>query len=415
VDLAALFVERTASLLRPGGALGLLLPAKLWHSLAGGGTRSLLVRSSELRALEDWSDSATSFDAAVYPSVVIAVRPGHRKGAMLDGASGASEQRPIALATHAGNRALRWSISARALPLDDDPASPWLAVPSEVRAAFDRLRAHGIALAETDLGAPTLGAKCGCNAAFIVEAGSQLEDHDQLAVGMTGSSELAFVRTGERNGRVERALLRPVLRGEHVLPWRAAERREWIIWTHGEDTLPLPRLPPHAERWMAHWRTTLRARSDARSSSRWWRIFRTHGASPDQPRVVWADIGRTPRAMVLRAGDVTVPLNSCYVLPMCDLESAQAMSALLNSPLMAAWLNVIAEPARGRFHRYLAWTVALLPLPRDWVRVRQLLAPLGERGAAGDPPSDLELLHAVTAAYAIRDYDVAPLLAWCSG
>jgi len=82
---------------------------------------------------------------------------------------------------------------------------------------------------------------------------------------------------------------------------------------------------------------------------------------------------------------------------------------------MAAWLNVIAEPARGRFHRYLAWTVALLPLPRDWVRARQLLAPLGERGAAGDPPSDLELLHAVTAAYAIRDYDVAPLLAWCSG
>jgi hypothetical protein len=36
IDLAALFVERSCELLRPGGTLALLLPTKLWRSLAGG-------------------------------------------------------------------------------------------------------------------------------------------------------------------------------------------------------------------------------------------------------------------------------------------------------------------------------------------------------------------------------------------
>ena len=64
-------------------------------------------------------------------------------------------------------------------------------------------------------------------------------------------------------------------------------------------------------------------------------------------RVVWADFGRRPSALVLPAGDPTVPLNSCYALPCRDPRDALAVAALLNSPLAAAWLNALAEPARG--------------------------------------------------------------------
>jgi hypothetical protein len=56
--------------------------------------------------------------------------------------------------------------------------------------------------------------------------------------------------------------------------------------------------------------------------------------------------------------------------------------------------------------------VSLLPLPRDWARARALLAPLAERGAAGDSPSVAELDTAVLRAYHVRPTDVAPLLAW---
>lgn len=143
-------------------------------------------------------------------------------------------------------------------------------------------------------------------------------------------------------------------------------------------------------------------------------LFRTESADCTRTRVVWSDFGRSPRAAILPAGDPTVPLNTCYVLPCDDPVDALAVSALLNSPLAAAFLNAIAEPARGGWHRYLAWTVELLPLPLDWARARRLLAPLAERALLGQPPDADELLGAATSAYRLRQEQVAPLVAWCS-
>ena len=129
-------------------------------------------------------------------------------------------------------------------------------------------------------------------------------------------------------------------------------------------------------------------------------------------RVVWADIGRAPRALVLQPGDETVALNSCYVLPCRDPDDASAFAALLNSPLAAAWLGAIAEPARGGYKRFLAWTVSLLPLPREWPRARGILAPLADRAIERDDVTADELLDAAVRAYRLRRADIAPLLAW---
>jgi hypothetical protein len=74
VDLAALFVERGLSLCRVGGVLAFLLPAKLWRSLAGGGVRHLLTQECEILALEDWSAAGRTFDATVYPSLLVGRR-----------------------------------------------------------------------------------------------------------------------------------------------------------------------------------------------------------------------------------------------------------------------------------------------------------------------------------------------------
>jgi hypothetical protein len=74
VDLAALFTERALALTRPGGVTALLLPAKLWRTLAGGGLRALLLRESAPLALDDWSDAPSAFDAAVYPSLLVTRR-----------------------------------------------------------------------------------------------------------------------------------------------------------------------------------------------------------------------------------------------------------------------------------------------------------------------------------------------------
>jgi hypothetical protein len=154
-------------------------------------------------------------------------------------------------------------------------------------------------------------------------------------------------------------------------------------------------------------------RTDLRGSAIWWTLFRTEGADHSRTRVVWSDFGRAPRAAVLPVGDLTVPLNSCYVVSCDDVLDALALTTLLNSPLAAAMLNAIAEPARGGWRRYLAWTVSLLPLPRDWPRARAILAPLAERALLGHAPTSDELLTAACGAYRLRRADIASLIAWC--
>jgi hypothetical protein len=144
----------------------------------------------------------------------------------------------------------------------------------------------------------------------------------------------------------------------------------------------------------------------------WWSLFRTESASCESPRVIWADFGLAPRAIAVDASNPIVALNSCYVANCGTMNDAHALATLLNGPLVAAWLNTMAEPARGGYRRYLGWTMALLPVPEDWTRARDLLAPLGERAMFGDVPPQDELLDAALRAYGLELPDVEPLLSW---
>jgi hypothetical protein len=392
VDVAALFVERSLDLLAPAGVLALLLPVKLWQSLAGGGVRQFLIRSAAIRRLEDHSRAPASFDAAVYPSILVAERS----------QSDCTPAEPVdAVVHHHGGARVSWRIAGDHLPFDQTPGSPWLLLPPDVRRAFDRVRRVGVPLAESVIGRPRLGVKCGCNDAFVVEV-------------LDVDGDLAEVQSADGSRfAIEREMLRPLLRGERLRRWMTPPSREAIIWTHDSSDAPVRELPPHAARWFARWRRTLSARADARHRTRrWWSLFRTESARVDSPRVVWCDVGREPRASLLEAGTPCVPLNSCYVARCADACDAAAFTALLNGAIARAWLAALAEPARGGYHRYLGWTLALLPVPADWPRARNILAPLAERALHACPPGEVELLEASLEAYQLPRAATAPLVAW---
>jgi hypothetical protein len=376
--------------------LALLVPTKLWQSLSGGGVRRLLAEETRVLELEDLAEAPTTFAASVYPSLIVAERW-----------SGAPDDTPgeiLAAAHHRGCGSLRWRLPRRTLAFDESPGSPWLILPPEVRIAFDRVRSAGIALGDSCIGRPHLGVKSGLNLAFVV----RLE-------GVPGD-EATIVAANGRCGRIESDLLRPALRGENVGAWRLASPNEYLVWTHGANGRPLERLPPLAARWLAPWRRQLAARTDARNSC-WWSLFRVDGAITGRPRVVWADLGRSPRATVLPAHDRSIPLNSCYVAICRDDVDAFALAAVLNSPIAEAWLAALAEPARGGYKRYLGWTMSLLPLPADWQRARAALAPIADKALRdGESLAQLrdELLSETLDVYRLRHTDVAPLLTWFS-
>lgn len=408
-DLAALFVERSLSLLHPAGSLALLVPAKLWRAVAGGGVRRLLVARTTVHALEDWSGHPALFDAVTYPSLLVASPAPDR-----DVAPAPVAPDPVDVAVHERGDTRRWRAPLAALRFADADG-PWLLLEPAARDAFDRLRDAGPALDDARrhgiaVGRPTLGVKCGCNDAFVIRLAA-----DGATIIPGGGRRPRFpgvaVAAGDRAAHVEPRLLRPLARGEGVRPWRVERGDEALLWTHGADGAPLAALPPLAARWFAPWRRRLVARSDARGRTPWWTLFRTEGAADDRPRVVWGDIARRPRAAVLDAGDPTVPLNSCYVVP-CDAhDDALTLAAILNSPLAAAWLAALAEPARGGYVRLLGWTVGRLPLPRRWSDATRLLAPLAREAIAGATLDDHRLLEAVLDAYGLPRSAVLPLLA----
>jgi hypothetical protein len=97
------------------------------------------------------------------------------------------------------------------------------------------------------------------------------------------------------------------------------------------------------------------------------------------------------------------------VISCAEPRDAVALAALLQSPPAAAWLAALAEPARGGYRRHLAWTMALLPIPRDWPRARQLLLGL----TSDATPSRAMAL--VAAAYGLSVEPLAPLVEWSTG
>ena len=161
-------------------------------------------------------------------------------------------------------------------------------------------------------------------------------------------------------------------------------------------------------------RRELELRTDGRGQSRWWGLFRTESADASLPRVVWADIGRSLRAAVIPAGNTSVPLNTCYVSKCQSLRDAFALAAIMNSDAASAWLSILAEPARGGYRRYMGWTIALMPLPRDWNTALEILAPIGEAAFEGEPPSAPDLRAAVLSAFGIDEAAITPLLEWTS-
>ncbi len=420
-DLSAAFVERSVQLLAPSGVLALLVPAKLWRTLSGGGVRRLLLEHTTLRELHDWSDAPAQFDAATYPSLVVATRtdaadpPATLPAAVRHAA-------PVAVPVRCGitrRHTVTFPRDAHTLPLQGDPDAPWILLPPAAHTAFETLRAAGIPLGSSALGRPLLGVKCGCNAAFLVHATEHADD----------TATVTSLSGPVRQGVIERALLRPAIRGDGIAdPFthdtRASGRSDStplgdlrVLWTHGADGLPLRTLPPATTRWLAQWRPRLQSRRDSRHAQPWWTLFRTDAARAELPRLVWADIARRLRCTVLPAGDPSVPLNSCYVMRLPSLDDAYALQSLLSSTIANAWLGVLAEPARGGFRRFLGWTVAALPVPRDWPRAVRLLRPFGAaltQSPAGTPSrvSLAALDAAVLQAYQLPPLMISPLLDW---
>jgi len=307
-DLAVAFLERSLELAAPGGVVAMLVPAKIAAAGYGAAARHALAAATTLVAVADMTGSPhASFEATVYPLALVA-----RKAA-------APPRHRVRVSLGSGPTVPQSSLRGGA---------PWLLGRQPLREA----------LAATRQGHPRLDSVVSCH------------------LGLKTGANRIFLDPPD----VEDELLRWALRGRDLAPFTPRHRTR-LLWTHGPDGSPLPRLPPRTAAYLAPHVSLLRARTDYAGGPPW-TLFRTRAAAAPH-RVVWADLARGLRAASLSGLHDTIPLNSCYVAVMGSDAEADRLAAWLNSSWLRAAARAGAVPAAGGCARYTAGTVGALPLP----------------------------------------------------
>ncbi|MFU8803088.1 MAG: Eco57I restriction-modification methylase domain-containing protein, partial [Bradymonadaceae bacterium] len=334
VDMSALFVERSLELLRPGGRLCALVPAKLFRSLHGSALRTMIAEH-HLESVEDFSEADRAmFEATTYPSIV------HIKKASAENTPrGPLGDEDVRVALWQGERRTVWTTKKKHLyALGKDPGEPWLFVAPRIRAILDKVQSSGPLIGSIDALQPRRGVLTGCNDVFLV-------DDD---------------RCREVLGDLYEKLSRPVLQGREIRHTGISPTRR-ILWPYTSDLTPIPDLPGALRAHFESHRTRLEARSDHRLTGPLWQLFRLHEELAAE-KVVWRDFSMELEAAV--APTEMIPLNTVYFLPAPSPEGARLLADLLMSSPVRALALALAERARGRWRRHLAWVMRMLPLPQ---------------------------------------------------
>jgi Eco57I restriction-modification methylase/MmeI, helicase spacer domain len=326
-DLSVAFLQRSVELAAPGAAIGLLLPSKIATAAYGTRARAHLVRETTIRYLHRIGDGeAAGFGATTYPLAMVVEKrravTDHKVGLQFDG---------------------RARLRQRSL----GDSGPWILVADGVRRAIADMQTAAPPLSTV---APvSLGVKTGANALLM----------GRITRRRRGTATVQF---GCGTAEIEETLLRPVLRGRDVQPFAARTERV-LIWAYDSHLRPLRQLPPLAKRHLEPHLPELRARADYRDGPPW-QLFRL-GVERGRHRVVWPDIARRPRAVVLETCTAkgAAPLNSCYVASLPSRRIALVVAGVLNSTWAQILTHLIADEANGGYRRINARVVGSMPIP----------------------------------------------------
>lgn len=467
VDLSLLFLERSLRLLAPGGTLGMLIPAKSFRSLYGAGARRLLLETTSIAAIEDHGlDQRSVFRADAFVASIVARKHGpldrndeaDRRAAVCEaGREGPTSgdcrrARPNAAISRSPTptgegpsrgwsrvaaptvrvtmirrnvEPLRFCLAQDDLPiLPDDPESPWLIAPPAARNALRRMQAAG-----TPLGAITglrirRGVLTGANDILIFRsitpklgglAAVRALGYDRARRdGLDGSHLRRFRAVIEENA------IRPLVRGADLEPWRYRST-EHICWVHDDRDATPHAPPPRLARYLAGHAAALARRTGTPSDAPPGSLLRV-APTTLAPKVAWHDLALNLGAVALPARVPgtdgrhvpLVPLNTVYFIPTTSDAQALLLAAYLNSLPVRTFARAIAERAKDARFRFLAWTIALVPLPQDWDRspaadrLRELSRRAHEIGALSRADED-ELNRIIATCYGLNTNDMHAL------
>lgn len=417
IDLALLFLERSLYLLRDGGALGMLLPAKIFRSLYAGSARALLLRDTRVIAIEDHGlDQRAIFKADAFAGAITAIKTPE-----------AVQGNPPVRVTmvRRGVCARTFDVPPEDLPfIRGEPASPWLLVPGPVRDAIRRMQRSGPTLSSDRELAVHRGVFTGANDVLIIrDAQPKLGGLASIvAEGYRRASEHDRTEARRYRGIVEEEALRPMVRGAGVDAWKYSADG-YIVWQHEDGTGRPNAFGPRMRRYLAQHTNALQRRHGWRAGLPLGSVFRL-GPHTFRPKVAWHDLADSLKAVMLPAAvrcfgreQPLIPLNTVYYIAPPDEHTALLLCALFNSLPVSTFVRCVAERAKDAHFRFFAWTIGCIPLPdgfrtarpaRELVRIAR--AATADGGL--DPDQSQRLDGTAARLFKLRDADLAALRDW---
>jgi hypothetical protein len=368
VDYSVAFVERGLEFLKPGGRLGFVITSQVMHTLYASALRRSLVRDNRVLQLGDYSLFAKPLfeDATNYP-LVLAVEKAEPESSQATGIS----------VTSPSGQSMRFSLAQGLFPLiRSESESPWCLAPPAARDAFEAMYRNcgQTLLGESERVHPMMGVMTQLDKVFVVR--------DVRVVPEEPTEVIAFAEGYYPNAdsryvaRVERSVLRSLLRGRDVAAWRF-QPSVHFLWTHDDSSgAPLPDLPPKARAYFESHADALRGRADYRDSMPIWQVFRV-SAEKLGHAVVWQEISTCFEACyVSQTRDVSaptlvVPLKTVFLLPVTSEKQGLVLAGWFNSLPVRALILTYSRRDRGAYRHFGGSATALLPMPEQIFRLAQ--------------------------------------------
>ena len=400
-DYAIAFVEAGFEFLTSGGELGYVITSSLARAMYAGKARQDLARNKNLKRIIDYTLAPHGYfqDAENKPLIVSAAN---------ESPDGDTE---VTLYNRE-NDVREWNVDPENISLEaGDPRSPWILVPPTLIDAIRTMTGSGSRAG--DRYAPTSGVKTSANDVFFVEQIEPTEDDDEVLV----------ETQDETLTRIEKDVLRPLVRGANVDEWEF-DFDSFIIWVYDEDANVLTELPNRVAEYIEEHEERLRGRSDYLITQQlddgepYWVCGNVNKGKLDA-KVAWQDISKSIEAAYLPSEvdvslDTGVNLGERDLIPTTTLQFfeqmeddvAKKLTGVLNSSPARAYVGSYATRTGGRYCHHKAWTLGILPVPveifsGDADHLTDLVESLHESG--GDEDASEELDGEIADLYGLSD------------
>ena len=357
VDYSLAFVESALKFLDDGGIFGFVITSNVVRSLYAGKMRKNLLENTTVLYIADYSLSRRQlFEGAQNAPLILVFKK-----------EKAEKEHEVKVKMENRLKSLEnWRVKQEELPLvKNDWVSPWLIAPPRVISAIRKMGKAGPRLG--DVFCIYMGIKTAANDYFFVKEFEPTDEPDVV---------LVLTEGGER-ARIEKELLRPLIRGKDVDAW-SYKVEDYIIWTHDDlDGKVLSELPRNAKIYFENIKNVLnrrRAVSVTRLLKRGAPIWVIGDVSAEKlkNKVAWQDIEKTIKAVYLPSEINTDALgkrklivdHTLYFVSVDDKEVAYALAALLNSTAARSYIASYVMRTGAAYCHHLGWYMGVIPIPK---------------------------------------------------